>query len=398
MELTPPDILQAPEPVRVVEPEQAQGMIKLKPEAMQALDQKSAQFIDDILALDVHSDSFKDRLNAVHAMGNAEMVQAAKVSSRFLERPANTGDQFLKDERSPVSKALIDLRNTVEKLDPSAQGDLFQPRKLLGMIPMGNKLRDYFMRFQSSQSHIAGILNTLYRSQDELKRDNAAIEQEKVALWTAMQAIQGYVHMGKQIDAALEARLAVIQSHDPEKAKVVQEEMLFYVRQKVRDLLTQMAVCIQGYMALDLVRKNNLELIKGVDRASTTTVTALRTAVIVAQAMANQKLVLDQINALNTTTGNLIESTSRLLKQQTEQVTEQSINATVNIEQLQAAFQNIYATMDLVSEYKQKALGSMQATVQTLTAEVAKAQSYIEKNKTDSIAQERLQLGSGYTL
>src|SRR2546428_13963908 len=65
---------------------------------------------------------------------------------------------------------------------------------------------------------------------------------------------------------------------------------------------TQLAVNAQGYLALELVRKNNLELIKGVDRATTTTISALRTAVIVAQALTNQELVLNQITALNTTT------------------------------------------------------------------------------------------------
>lgn len=398
MELTPPETLQAPEPVQPVEPQKADSMVKLKPEALVALDSKAQTFIEDVLKFDTHSQEFQDRLGAIHSLGNAEMVQAARVSSRFLERPSNTGDKFLKDEKSPVSKALVDLRNTVESLDPSRQGDLFEARKLLGFIPFGNKLRDYFMRFESSQTHIAGILDTLYRSQDELKRDNAAIEQEKVALWTAMQALQGYVHVGKQIDAALEARLAVLQSTDPDKARIVQEEMLFYVRQKVRDLLTQLAVCIQGYLALDLVRKNNLELIKGVDRASTTTVTALRTAVIVAQALANQKLVLDQINALNATTSNLIESTSRLLQKQTEQVTQQSIDATVNIDQLKAAFQNIYSTMDLVSTYKIKALDSMQKTVTTLTEEVGKAQTYLDRNRSDTVQQENLQLGQGYKI
>ena len=79
----------------------------------------------------------------------------------------------------------------------------------------------------------------------------------------------------------------------------MRETALFYVRQRTQDLLTQMAVSVQGYLALDLVKKNNVELVKGVDRASTTTVGALRTAVTVAQAMTNQRLVLGQITALN---------------------------------------------------------------------------------------------------
>jgi uncharacterized protein YaaN involved in tellurite resistance len=167
---------------------------------------------------------------------------------------------------------------------------------------------------------------------------------------------------------------------------VVREEMLFYVRQKVQDLLTQMAVNIQGYLALDMVRKNNLELIKGVDRATTTTVSALRTAVIVAQALANQKLVLDQINALNTTTSNLIESTSQLLRKQTVDIHQQAASATLNIEQLQRAFDNIYESMDMISQYKTEALASMQQTVTALSGEIDKAQKYVDRVRSEEAA------------
>ena len=166
---------------------------------------------------------------------------------------------------------------------------------------------------------------------------------------------------------------------DPEKARVVREEMLFYARQKVTDLLTQLAVNIQGYLALDMIRKNNLELTKGVDRATTTTVSALRTAVIVAQALANQKLVLDQIGALNATTGNLIATTSELLREQTGQIHQQAASGTIEIAKLQQAFANIYQTMDAIADFKSKALLAMQTTVTTLSDEVAKSKTYLDR-------------------
>ena len=125
-----------------------------------------------------------------------------------------------------------------------------------------------------------------------------------------------YVYVAEHLDASLTARIAEIEASDPERAKALKDDVLFYVRQKHQDLLTQLAVSIQGYLAIDLIRKNNIELIKGVDRATTTTISALRTAVIVAQALANQRLVLNQITALNTTTSNMIESTSKLLASQ----------------------------------------------------------------------------------
>jgi len=157
--------------------------------------------------------------------------------------------------------------------------------------------------------------------------------------------------------------------------------MLFYVRQKMQDLTAQLAVSVQGYLSLDVIRRNNLELIRGVDRATTTTISALRTAVIVAQALGDQKLVLDQITTLNTTTSNLIESTSAMLRQQSAAINEGAAASTIDLEKLQAAFDNIYATMDEIDAFKLKALDTMSQTVATLTTQIDKAQSQLERAK-----------------
>ena len=100
---------------------------------------------------------------------------------------------------------------------------------------------------------------------------------------------------------------------------------------------------------------------------------------IVAQAMANQKLVLTQITALNTTTSNLIESTSELLKQQSSEIHDEAASATINVQKLQAAFANIYATMDAIDTYKVQALQTMQQTVDALSGQISTAQSYLER-------------------
>ena len=364
-ELSPPSdlALQAPEALTPIPVESASGRVRLKPEAVAALDAQVADFVQQVSTLDPQDPKFRDCVQRIHGLGSRDIEGAAAVSSRMLERPVRTLNNGLIDGSSGIGHTLVDLRRTVEALDPSRQGDLLAPRRLLGMIPMGNRLADYFARFQSSQAHLNAILEALRRGKDELMRDNAAIEQEKLHLWTLMERLEGHVYLGRQLDARLEDRAARLELQDPEKARVVREDMLFYMRQKVMDLLTQLSVSIQGYLALDMVRRNNLELIKGVDRATTTTVSALRTAVIVAQALANQKLVLDQIGALNTTTGHLIERTSEMLRQQTGTLHQQAASSTLDIAQLQRAFQNIYQTMDAIASFKTEALGSMQATV-----------------------------------
>ena len=53
--------------------------------------------------------------------------------------------------------------------------------------------------------------------------------------------------------------------------------------------------------------------------------------------------------------------------------------ATIPIEVLQRAFQNIYDTMDNIDTFKAKALASMKQTVTTLTSEVEKSKGYIAR-------------------
>ena len=118
---------------------------------------------------------------------------------------------------------------------------------------------------------------------------------------------------------------------------------------------------------------------------------------IVAQALGNQKLVLDQITALNTTTGNMIESTAQLLKEQSGQVYQQAASSTVSVQQLQHAFDNIYQTLDMISDYKIKALDSMEQTVDSLSQQVAKAKTYLDKTRAGQVAESMVSLDTSAT-
>ena len=376
--------LVAPQPVAQVSDQQAMAAAQqVDPAAAKQIQATVNSYVDQLIALDPHSPTFDSKVEAIHSLGDADIRASAAVSNRLLQQPAKALDSGPLSKTSEVSSSLVKLRRTVEDLDPQRQG-LLSKKTLFGIIPFGNKLRDYFAKYESSQRNIDSIIQALYRGQDELRQDNASLEQEKQNVWAIKDKLQQYLYMSAQLDTALTAKIATLQASDPEKAKALQEDVLFYVRQKRQDLLTQLAVNMQGYLAMDLIRKSNLELIKGVDRATTTTVSALRTAVIVAQALNNQKLVLDQIDALNTTTGNLIESTSELLKEQTGKVYDQAASSTINLQQLQTAFNNIYVTMDSIDTFKLQALDSMKQTIDGLTTEVNKAQTYLDRARTSA--------------
>lgn len=369
--------LQPPVSVPVVQEREAEEMVQLDAATQNTLDDRVAAFLNEIMQHSPQSDLFQKRVNALHNLGRNEIRQAANAANRLLARPIQSVEQGMLDESSTVGRALLDLRTTVETLDPGQYGDLLAPRKLLGFIPLGNRLEAYFYRYQASQREINTLINALYRGQDELRKDNATVETEKAALWEMIERLQQYVYVGRQLDSALERQIPQLQQRDPNKARIVQEELLFAVRRQVQDLQTQLAVSIQGYLALDLVRQNNLELIKGVERATTTMVAALRTAIIVAQAVANQQLVLDQIAALNEQSGNLITATGNTLRNQGADLHQQAASAAVTLDQLQQAFQDVYATMDMIQTYKGEALQAMEETVVGLAHEVERAQRYL---------------------
>jgi uncharacterized protein YaaN involved in tellurite resistance len=355
--------------------------VVLSEETLGKLDEQAADFVNEVLALDPQDPAFRAHVDAVINLGNNDMARAASVSNRMLERPLRT----LRDGVDPahaLTQGLGELRTTIEKLDPSRRPEFELPRKrLLGVIPVGPKVTSYFEEYESAQGHLNAIVQSLYRNKDELRRDNAALEAEKSTMWSLIGRLEQHVYLANQIDSALEEQLAQFDALDPDRAAAVRGDVQFYARQKIQDLHTQLAVCMQGIVAFDLLQKNNVELMKGVDRAAVTTVSALRTAVLVSEALAGQKIVLDRLSTLNEATGSLIETTSKMLAESTAQTYVQAAASTVDIGKLQAAFENVYATIDAVDAFKQAAVVNMGMTVNALALQIDKAKAFLARSK-----------------
>ena len=377
-------VLAPPATVAVVQQEQAAGAIPIDDAKKAELRTKAEAFADELAAMDSRSPEFEQKITSITSMGESDIRASSNVSSRMLDRPAaavRSAKGGGNDAQTRVANTLADLRNTVTDLDPG-RADLHGAKKLLKFMPGGDKVERYFSKYQSSQAQLNAIIKALDSGQDELRKDNASIETEKANMWTTMGKLNEYNQLASALDVAVTAKLAeVAAAGQAEEATALKSDALFAIRQRREDIMTQMAVSVQGYMALDLVRKNNIELIKGVDRAQTTTVAALRTAVIVSQALARQKLVLDQITALNTTTSNLIESTSEQLKMQGAQINQQAASSSIDIDKLQAAFDNVFQTMDAIDTFRAQAVDSMAQTVTALEGQIERAKPYLERTR-----------------
>ncbi|POX59857.1 toxic anion resistance protein [Streptomyces sp. Ru62] len=373
--LTPPD------PVAPVPKEKAGGLVPVEDGVRTDMARKAAAFVEQLAALDARSPEFAGKVGEITALGAGEMRTAAVQSNRMLERAVRSLPDKGGDAQGKVAGSLVELRRVVEDLDPR---DLpaNKGRRFLSLLPGGNKLRDHLAKYVSAQGNLNRIVGALRGGQDELRRDNAALQTERVRLWETMGKLQEYVVLTQALDTAVEEHIAGV--GDPQEADALRADVLFPVRQKHQDLLTQLAVCAQGYLAMDVVRRNNDELIKGVDRAATTTVSALRISVMLASALDSQKKIVEQVNALRGTTEDLIRGNAEMLATQSGEIQRIAADPAVGAETLRAAFQQIYRTLDAIDSYKVQATEVMASTVRSLTDELRDASAHLERSRAQA--------------
>lgn len=344
------------------------------------IDKKAGDFVDQLLSFkagDVAEQT--DRKTAVEQMGLSVQKQAAK-QSELLRQPINKIAKRA-DDGGDVANALIDLKMKVEELDPGKFD--FEPGwfgRVVGNIPgVGNPLKRYFSKFESAQTVIATVMRSLKNGQEQLERDNITLVEDQKQMADTGQRLQRAIQLGVFMDQKIQYKLErEIEPTDP-KHRFISEELLFPLRQRIMDLQQQLAVSQQGYIATEIIMRNNKELIRGVNRSMSVTISALETAATVAMALANQKIVLDKLEAVGKTTSDLISGTAARLKTQGVEIQKQASSSQISIESLKSAFADLKIAMDDVSNFRMNALPQMAQSILELNEVSQDAEKTIKK-------------------
>ncbi|MGP5007949.1 toxic anion resistance protein [Brachybacterium tyrofermentans] len=376
-----PEITPA-EPVAEVPEDQAVSMLPdLPAETQQDLEGRADQWVDQIAALNPHSQEFTAQVDALGAVARRTFERTTGTSSRFMQQSLRDAKESGGSQEN-VSKSLSQLRTTMEDLAP--KDDTFAS-KALSFLPGKKSAKRYFRSYESNQKQLDEVLGALSRGQEMLQRDNAELSVERRSLWEDLEALQKASQLLRLLDERTVRRADQTRSAGKTaEADAMERDVLFAVRQRRQDVATQIAVTVQAYLAMGLIEDNNTKLQQGVERARTTTVTALRTAVITAQALENQRLVLDQIDAVNRTTDSLIDRTSQMLADNTLKIQEQAASSGVSPETLKKAFDNLFTTMDGIDAFRTQANQNFLTTVNSLEQQVERSQPYLERMNQDS--------------
>lgn len=336
--------------------------VKPVPEELKKLKEAADANVAEIMALSFDTEAFgkrKEIMQSIETFGLDTLKSSSNKNSLLKVSVGNLSKQG--DEGGKVAQGLSELQIQLKDLDPSVID--FTKTGFLGKI--FNPLRAYFQKYEKADAVISDIVASLDKGKTILKNDNTTLEIEQQEIRERTKTLQKEIQLGTMMDQAIETQIeeAKTKGEETEKIRFITEEVLFPLRQRVMDLQQMQVVNQQGIIAYEVVMRNNKELIRGVERAKTVTISALKIAVTVASALYNQKIVLKKIEALNQTTNELIAGTSRMLKDQGVAIQKQAMESSVSVDTLKQSFADVLSAMEQISVYKQQALPKMRETI-----------------------------------
>ncbi|MDR0912490.1 MAG: toxic anion resistance protein, partial [Methanobrevibacter sp.] len=283
-------------------------------------------------------------------------------------------------ESKEVGDKLSELEIQIKDLDPTPLD--FTKKGILGNL--FNPIRKYFKKYEKAQGAIDNIVKSLDMGAKTLQNDNTTLQSEEDHLRALTKKLMKDIELGKMMDSSIEVQIkkAELEDVDEDKIQFVREEVLFPLRQRIMDMQQVIVVNQQGIISLNVVRRNNKELIRGVDRAKNVTITALRTGVMVAGALYNQRIVMDKLKMLNKTTEDIIASTSKMLNQQGKEIQKQSMETMLSPEVLKQSFTEAIGAIEDINKYKLEALPKMQQTINQFSEMAIEGQKVVDKIET----------------
>ncbi len=317
-------------------------------------------------------------LNQVSTLGDKEIKENAPVKVGGILA------DFQRNGNNEVYNTLSELNKVVDNLTPTNNTDLLNPswwRKLFGF----NGVAKYVEKFQSSQSVIDNLTNSLEKSRVGLLNDNTALGAQIEYLEGQTAQFRHFMAEAEKIRKELET--AKTEADSQEKRNEIDNIALFPCLQKITDFQQRIAVNEQAVLAIQTIIKNNAELAGSVNRAKDVTVNALGVSIMIVQSLNQQKKVIDSVNTVNKQTSDLIKFTANTLKTQGVEIQKQASSAMLDSQSLEAAFNDCLSAFNDIKNFRVEAVKKLESEINTfngLLSNIDKAQGIFEAEITET--------------
>lgn len=352
-------------PLQVPQDEQIRNDLGFGVESQQtvsvdpAVSKLADEWMEKILSRDLTNPAMQEEVRgAVESAGEKVQETMARKSGLLKGQIRTLASQA---EGSPVAKSLIDLKVQVDKINPN-NFKLLAPGgigRAFSWIPgVGTTMNKYFTQWQSAGSVIDSIVMQIREGAGGLQRDISILRNDQTDMRTEIIRLQKTIKILMLVNERLTVKVEAMEVGSDER-RFLEEEILFSLRQRIGDLQESLAVNQQGVMAYEFVIRTNRELIRGAKRCENITVRALEVATVLAMALANQRMVLHSIQAVDETTSQLMLQNAAQLKTQGSQIFKQSASQSISMDTLKKVYADLDSAFEEMATFKQKALPEM---------------------------------------
>ena len=333
----------------------------LKPEEQDEINQKALTISSEFEA------KCQDRnfMNGLMNLG-AEAQQNASRKLDLLKGKVGDLLNELEGDGSKIPKDLVQLRMLLDKINPHKIEKKGFFSKLLGKVPgVGDRLKEIAIRYESVQTQIDLIVNSIREGKDTLLRDNISLEQLYDDVKGQQVAVQKNAYLGELLLGELEKRSA--QTTDPVLKQKLQMAM-HSIAMRVQDLRTMEQVNLQFFVSIDLTTNNNTLLSQAVDRTLTVTTNVITVGLAIATALANQKRTMEATLATQEYAGQILASNAASIRQQTSDIAKMYSNPVLALEHVQKSYDDLISAIDEVEKVKSQGIETAKKGIAKLSS------------------------------
>lgn len=315
-------------------------------------DQSQAQLAQkaDQLAVAVLADPGDRRLGRqVSAMGVREQQKASKEIGLLKTRVGTMLSQ-LDGEGAEIPKTLVQLRYTMDEINPQVLGQPSGVAKWLGKAPgVGKVLKRIAVKYESVQTQIDQIMSGLRHGKDRLLQDSAELEQLYDQVNLAQQGVQQSAYVGELLMQRIEDSSADV-TDNALRQKL--QTMSHRVAMRVQDLRTMEQVNLQFFASIDMTLQNNDVLCEQIDRTVMVTQSLLTVGLAIQAALASQKQIASAVKQVQDSTAAMLEANAAAIGRQTKEIGEMQNNPVIALDRVKNAYNSLVGAMDEMEQIR----------------------------------------------
>ncbi len=180
-----------------------------------------------------------------------------------------------------------------------------------------NPVNKYFHKIKQEEKYIAVIITNLEKEKEILNRDNVTLQIEINKIKALIKSIDDEYEYGEKLKDEISSIILTANAEgNTGKEGYYSNKLLKMLEEKMYDLKQMSIVKEQSALAFEIVKNNNEGVIRNIDRVTKVTLEALNTAVIVANSVYNQKLVLKKLKMIENRANGISADTIDVLKKE----------------------------------------------------------------------------------